>query len=265
MSDRPPYEWTEEYVISNAVPENAEEEQFIKKYKEVVNSQNKSKTFDSNVYFKLKELNNTDIAKEIYARFQRKKDEENLQAYIEKIETETEELIKKFNEDREKALEKRKEFLQKQKKNYASVETFEAKHNIVNSTKEEQPTLKEKTLTPLMPKRIAMVISLLLCVIIYLVFLTTVFTTKRDTYICYTTQTGECYHSSTNCKYIINKRASETTVYEACRDYRPCQECNTWYDQEDRTTQTIRNYVYPLLISVPISVLVFLLLVYRKK
>ena len=259
MSDRPPYEWTEEYVISNAVPENAEEEEFIKKYKEVVDSQNKSKTFDSNVYFKLKELNNTDIAKEIYARFERKRDEENLQEYRKKIEAETEALIKKVREDREKALAKRNERLQNQKKNDVNGETFEAKHAIVNSAKEEQPTFKEKTLTPLMPKRIAMVISLLLCVIIYLVFLTTVFTTKRDTYICYTTKTGECYHSA-NCRY-INKSAYETTVYEACRDYKPCWNCQP----SVKTILTVRNYIYPALISIPISALVFLLLGYGKE
>jgi hypothetical protein len=121
---------------------------------------------------------------------------------------------------------------------------------------------KEVKSNGLMSKRIAVVVSLLLCVTLYLLFLTTAFTTKRDTYICYTTKTGEYFHSAVCSE--INKNAYETTVYEACHDYKPCWQCNP-YAKNYKTTITVRNYIYPILISVPISILVFLLLGYRKE
>ena len=122
--------------------------------------------------------------------------------------------------------------------------------------------LKENNLMNLIAsKRIAAIISIILCVVLYLSFLSA-FTTKRDTYICYTTKTGECFHSAT-CDY-ISKSAYETTVYEASRKYRPCNYCNPCVKSYE-TTITERNYVAPLLISVPISAAVFLLLTYRKK
>ncbi len=111
-------------------------------------------------------------------------------------------------------------------------------------------------------KRIAAGVSLLLCVVLYLLFLTTAFTTKRDTYICYTTKNGKNFHSAI-CNS-IDKSAYETTVYEACHDYRPCSSCHP-YAEIYKTTITVRNYVTPILISIPISVLVFLLLGYKKE
>lgn len=110
-------------------------------------------------------------------------------------------------------------------------------------------------------KRIAAVISILLCITLYLSFLSA-FSTKRDTYICYTTKTGECYHSAI-CQY-ASKSAYETTVYEACQEYKPCNYCNPCIERY-KTTITERNYVIPLLISAPISAAVFLLLTYKKK
>ena len=112
-------------------------------------------------------------------------------------------------------------------------------------------------------KRIAMVVSLLLCVALYLVFLTMVFTNKQDTYICYTTKKGDCFHSGT-CSYINDKKAYQTTVYEACHDYKLCSHCNP-YQKDAKTKITVRNYIYPIFISVPISLLVFLLLGCGKK
>ena len=111
-------------------------------------------------------------------------------------------------------------------------------------------------------RRIAAVISLLLCVTIYLLFLTTVFSSERDTYICYTTKTGECFHSAI-CQY-ASKTAYETTVYEACRDYKPCSHCNPCVAQY-KTTITERNYIIPIFISVPVSATVYILLTYEKK
>lgn len=111
------------------------------------------------------------------------------------------------------------------------------------------------------PKRIAAVISILLCITLYLSFLSA-FSTKRDTYICYTTKTGECYHSAI-CQY-ASKTAYETTVYEACREYKPCSHCNPCVEQY-KTTITERNYIIPIIISFPISTAVFFLLAYKKK
>lgn len=110
------------------------------------------------------------------------------------------------------------------------------------------------------PKRIAAVISILLCITLYLSFLSA-FTTKRDTYICYTTKTGTHFHSAT-CSYLDT--AYETTVYEASRKYKPCNYCNPFLEKYE-TTITDRNYVIPAIISVPISATVFFLLTYKKK
>ena len=111
-------------------------------------------------------------------------------------------------------------------------------------------------------KRVALVISILLCVTLYLLLLSTAFTAKRDTYICYTTRTGECYHDD-SCWYL--KSAYETTVYEASqKGYRPCSRCNPCY-KGNKTTIVTRNHTYPILISIPVSVTVFLLLGYQKK
>ena len=109
-------------------------------------------------------------------------------------------------------------------------------------------------------KRIAAIISLLLCIALYLSFLSA-FTTKRDTYICYTTKTGTHYHSAT-CTYL--NTAYETTVYEASRKYKPCNYCNPCVEKYE-TTITDRNYIIPILISIPISAAVFFLLTYKKE
>ena len=109
-------------------------------------------------------------------------------------------------------------------------------------------------------KRIAAVISIILCAALYLSFLSA-FTTKRDTYICYTTKTGTHYHSAI-CSYLDT--AYETTVYEASRKYKPCNYCNPCVKNYE-TTITDRNYIIPLVISIPISAAVYLLLTYKKK
>lgn len=124
----------------------------------------------------------------------------------------------------------------------------------------EIPRNERKILDMITSKRIAAVISILLCIILYLSFLSA-FTTKRDTYICYTTKTGECFHSAT-CKYL--NTAYETTVYEASQKYKVCKYCNPCIEQYE-TTITDRNYIIPIFISVPISAAVFFLLTYKKK
>lgn len=111
-------------------------------------------------------------------------------------------------------------------------------------------------------KRVAALISLVLCIIIYLTLLTSVFTKQVDTYICYTTETGECYHAET-CRYLWNS-AKETTVYEALGEYRSCSYCNPQIEKYE-TTLIVRNYEAPFFISVPIAVGIYILLAFRKK
>lgn len=268
MSERISLEETQEYIIANSTPESEEERIFIKKYKDIFDSRNKN-DYDLSVYRKLNELNRTDIAKEIYARYIRKQNEENLRRYKEETDAYTEAMIKKIREDREKALAKRNEILQNQKKNDGNCESFEEKHYVNNAPKESKTTFNDKNSNPLVSKQVAKIISLLLCVILYVVLLTTVFSTERNTYICYTTRTGEFFHSAIcnyieDCNYMSNNIVYETTVYEACKDYKPCSDCNPCTNYY-KTTITTRNYIYPALISVPISVTVFLLLGYRKK
>ena len=111
-------------------------------------------------------------------------------------------------------------------------------------------------------KQIAAVISLLLCIALYLSFLTMAFTNERDTYICYTSKNDEYYHAA-YCRY-ISQSSYETTVYEACKEYRPCSSCNPC-NERYKTTITERNYIIPIIISVPISTVVYLLLTLKKK
>ena len=108
----------------------------------------------------------------------------------------------------------------------------------------------------------AKIIAVVLCFVLYLGLLTQFFSKEVDTYVCYTTDTGECYHSAT-CQYIRQSR-HETTVYEAERGYRSCSRCNPCTEKYE-TTITVRNYFFPLLISVPLSVTTYFLLVKSYK
>lgn len=114
----------------------------------------------------------------------------------------------------------------------------------------------EKEVRSQMSKRIAAIISITLCFFLYLTLLTTVFTTERDTYICYTTKTGECFHSA-DCRYL--NTAYETTVYEASKKYKVCNYCDPCVTRYE-TTITVRDFVSPLLISAPISLVIFVLI-----
>ena len=111
-------------------------------------------------------------------------------------------------------------------------------------------------------KRIATVISIVLCAVLYVSFLS-VFSTKRETQICYVETKNERFHAHLNCSN-ADEFDYETTVYKACKNYTPCDHCYR-YGEPSKTTIAERNYVAPLLISVPISAAVFLLLTYKKK
>ena len=93
-----------------------------------------------------------------------------------------------------------------------------------------------------------------------------------DTYVCYTTRTGECYHSG-RCQY-IRKSSYETTVYEAEQNgYSPCSKCTprvkTTLMLEHiiktprQQTEIKRNYVVPAIISIIIAIACYKLIVYK--
>lgn len=156
---------------------------------------------------------------------------------------------KKQQELRDSIQRRREENLQKQ--------AVQSCQHEAQAKQSEQTKKKARCVKP-----IAAAISILLCIALYLLILTVAFTNERDTYICYTTKTGECFHSAV-CHY-ISKSAYETTVYEACRDYRPCSYCNPCVERYE-TTITERNYIVPVFICVPISATIFFLLTRENK
>lgn len=105
-------------------------------------------------------------------------------------------------------------------------------------------------------KRIAAIIAILLCITLYFALLSNVFTTKQDTYTCYIVD-GQIH--DINCYELDKKNPVETTVYEAIKDNQ-IHGC----DFTNQTTITQKNYVVPLLISTPISVLVYFILTSKK-
>ena len=112
-------------------------------------------------------------------------------------------------------------------------------------------------------KRIAAVISLLLCVMLYLSFLTA-FSEILDTYVCYVEKDGKAFHTDT-CMF-LGEDAYESTVHEAQKKFDSCKFCHSnIYDERYKVTITARNYVTPIVISVPISLAVYALLTIGNK
>ena len=111
-------------------------------------------------------------------------------------------------------------------------------------------------------KRYAAIISILLCVALYLLFLTTIFTDVHDTYRCYVKESGEYYHSTKTC--IEGSDTYPTNIYEVALDYKPCDKCGLGYSTGVMQLRTI-DYIGPFLISAPISVAIFLLLTAPRK
>lgn len=146
------------------------------------------------------------------------------------------------------------------------------KQEIINSfyaeqterEKEQKVSLKKNMLFNIVQKY-AIILCVLLCIVLYSVFLFSVFSYeyKIDTYVCYTTATGECYHAE-DCQYLYAS-AYKTTVYEAAKKYKKCSRCNPRISKYKTTlTQTEKNYFVPALISIPISVGLYTI-IKRKK
>lgn len=135
------------------------------------------------------------------------------------------------------------------KKILIRISRYSSKEN--NLTEGEQ-----KTMNIISTPRIAAVLAILLCITLYFALLSNVFTTKIDTYTCYIVD-GQIH--DINCYELDEKKPAETTVYEAIK-HNKIHGCNF----TNQTTITQKNYVVPLLISTPISVLVYFILTSKK-
>lgn len=122
------------------------------------------------------------------------------------------------------------------------------------ATQNQSPQPKKKRRRGLFSSRVSAIISIILCIVMYWTLLTTVYTTKVDTYICYITETGDCYHAA-NCRYLWNS-AQQTTVYEVLGEYRSCSYCNPKVDKYE-TRITKKNYKAPFFISAPTSIVLY--------
>lgn len=208
---------------------------------------------------KLIDLQNDPILKNVIEQ-EKAKAKERWEQKAEQRRKEAEARAKESAERTERELRERYQKSRQEAQQKREQESQQHKQEMIKESKTPVALDDErKMLNMLTSNRIAAIISIILCVVLYLSFLSA-FTTKRDTYICYTTKTGECFHSAT-CKYL--NTAYETTVYEASRKYKPCNYCNPCVEQY-KTTITDRNYIAPIIISVPISVVAFFLLTYNK-
>lgn len=169
----------------------------------------------------------------------------------------TEEFIAKYHEQRAIVIANRRAAIAK------------ANQEAEKQKRELEKERKKAKIRELIRKiqNLAIPVSLVLCLILYFSFLTFAFTEKNyiDTYICYTTKTGECYHAA-YCGYLY-RSSYETTVYEAKKkNYRSCSRCNPCQDRyETSIIVKKRNYIAPALISIPISVATYFVLIKTNK
>ena len=187
---------------------------------------------------------------EALEQYQREKDAE-AQLIIEQYERQRQEVLTK----RQKQAEEREKQRQEEIKQIQVSGSYEKSNQHSNSL---ESFLKQKSITW---GQFALVCSIIICIVLYTSFLFTAFSEEVDTYICYTTDTGECYHAS-YCQYLSQSR-HQTTVYKATRNYRSCSRCNPCIEKYE-TTIVVRNYFLPALISVPTSVMVYLLMTRKK-
>lgn len=154
----------------------------------------------------------------------------------------------------------RRKPLSEQVKQETKIETLEENQK-TEVQKENIENRNDKTFFPIsFSKRFAAVISILLCVFLYFALLTTVFSNKVNTYICYTQSKDDQFHDIT-CWQLQGSSVEETTVFHVSDSHVRCSYCKP----SDKITITDRNYIIPIFISVPISAAVFLLLTYKKK
>jgi hypothetical protein len=119
--------------------------------------------------------------------------------------------------------------------------------------REENPQTSTGVLTN---KKIAAVISIILCICIYFLLLSNCFTTKVDTYVCYI---ADNKIHDINCPRLTGKQVVESTVHNCYKTYPLCG-C----DFTNQATVTQKYYILPLLISAPISFGIYVLLTGKK-
>lgn len=102
-------------------------------------------------------------------------------------------------------------------------------------------------------ERIPAIIAVIVSVALFFALLFSVFTDEIETYTCYVTNTGECYHAE-GCYYL--KSYNETTVYEAKGKYRACSRCNP-IKEKYKTTIIERNYAASVAISIVSGFIVY--------
>lgn len=190
-----------------------------------------------------------DREKDKWHQREEQRSKEALARYREKAAETQRELMERYQKSRQEALLKREQTQQQQKQ-----ETIKETETPIALDDER------KLLNMLTSKRFAAVISILLCVFLYFALLTTAFSTKVNTYICYTQSKDDQFHDIT-CWQLKGNSVEETTVYHVSESHVRCEHCKP----SDKITITDRNYIIPIIISVPISAAVFLLLTYKKK
>ncbi len=131
----------------------------------------------------------------------------------------------------------------------------------------------QKIMNILTSKRIAAVISIFLCVVLYFLLLANVFTKKIDTFTVYTQEGLDVIHGNSMCQtnkwdgldyeYSLDKTKPiiVTTAYD-CTAHSWCTLCA---EEMKKITITEKDYITPLLISLPISALTFAILTVKKK
>lgn len=112
--------------------------------------------------------------------------------------------------------------------------------------------------------RVAAIVSLAVCIVLFFVLLSTVFTEKVKTLLVFTQEGSSIIHGRMVCdKMDESKPIVQTTLYEEPH----CTSCQylSCINQADHTTITVKNYVAPLGISVLLSSVVYFLLAKCKK
>jgi hypothetical protein len=133
--------------------------------------------------------------------------------------------------------------------------------------KPKQNDWDQKIMSIITSQRIAAVFSLLLCISLYFSLLSTVFTQKIDTYVVFTQEDSNVIHGSMGCTgkvdYINRKKPIISTTLHECPDHTPCS--MSCMEKAKETTITVKDYLSPLCISLPISVGAFMILTFKRK
>lgn len=148
------------------------------------------------------------------------------------------------------------------------MEETKVAENLNSCTAEEKKTSKSISTAP-----VAIIISLCLCIALYFSMLSMVFTKEVTTFSGYTQEGMSVIHSTIECRFPLlaskddgyyfdfSKQIIKTTTYEN-PDMGLCSRCRS--DLEE-VTITAKDYITPIFIALPLSILTFFILTYKKK